>query len=238
MERYDGKTRKDDYIKYGLIAAAVLVLVIGLSLTTRYLKKVNQKEPDYTVVIASEEAFNEAMQQQLQDVLEDLVGDRNGDGTELVRLELLRLTDHAAARTDAALQQEAYLEAMEHGAEASVPDSFSGLTADSDFGRMSILLATGEVYLFLLSDQPRGEFQGVASTYCGREYFAELPEDMQADGRPDAVDLTDAPFLVELGLEEIPFYGCVLDGADGGEVAFAENVLKNLQTARPTIFDH
>ena len=236
MERYDGKNRKDDYIKYALIGLAALVVIVGLSLTTRYLKKANQKEPDYTVVVASEEAFNDAMEQQLQDVLENLVGDRNGDGVELVELEFLRMTDAAAARWDAELQKEAYLEALERGEEASAPDSFSGVSDSSDFERMNLLLATGEVYLYLLSDQPRGEFRGIASAYCGKEYFAELPEDMQAEGRPDAAELTDAPFLVELGLEEIPFYGCVPDGSNGKEVSFAVEILKNLQTARATIF--
>ena len=37
MERYDGKTRKDDYIKYTLIAAALVVAIVGLSMLTSCL---------------------------------------------------------------------------------------------------------------------------------------------------------------------------------------------------------
>lgn len=39
MERYDGKTKRDDYIKYGLIAAGVLLLILGYALLTGYLKR-------------------------------------------------------------------------------------------------------------------------------------------------------------------------------------------------------
>lgn len=98
MERYDGKTRRDDYIKYGLIALAAVLVITGICLLQHFLKKAYQKEPDYTVVIGSEEAFNSAMMEQLESLFASLVGDRNGDGRELVKVQVLRLVDYQAVQ--------------------------------------------------------------------------------------------------------------------------------------------
>ena len=37
MERYDGKTKRDDYIKYGLITLAVLIVLGGLIWLTHFM---------------------------------------------------------------------------------------------------------------------------------------------------------------------------------------------------------
>ena len=39
MERYDGKTRKDDIKKYTLIGLGILFLIVGITLLTRFLKQ-------------------------------------------------------------------------------------------------------------------------------------------------------------------------------------------------------
>ena len=36
MERYDGKTKKDDYIKYGLITA-VVIMILAIIFTANHL---------------------------------------------------------------------------------------------------------------------------------------------------------------------------------------------------------
>ena len=41
MERYDGKTRKDDIKKYTLIGLGVLLVIVGISLLTGFLKQKN-----------------------------------------------------------------------------------------------------------------------------------------------------------------------------------------------------
>ncbi len=223
MERYDGKTRRNDYIKYTLIGVGVAVVVIGLCLLTHFLKKANQKDPDYTVVIGSEEAFNNAMVEQLEDVLAGLVGDRNGDGDEIVDVEVLRLTDYAAAK-------QADLDAEEGEKE------FASMNMDDDFSRLLLKMTTEECYLYLLSDQPRGSFRGAATTYCEAGYFVDLPEDMQDTEYAGRMELTNAPFLEELGLEDIPFYGCVLDGGDSGERNYAIELLRKLPNAHGSVY--
>lgn len=222
MERYDGKTRKDDYIKYGLIGAAVLIVFVGLTFLTSHLKKANQKEPDYTVVIASEEAFNETMQEELQSMFTSIIGDRNEDGETRIELEILRITDFSQAKIDER--------------NSANEDDFSGLTMDDDFNRLLLMMTTGEQHLFLLSDQSRGGFRGAATTYCEAGYFMELPEDLQDAAYASRTDLTQAPFWEQLGIEGVPFYGCVLDTGNSAEESFATDILWQLKNARITMW--
>lgn len=69
MERYDGKTRKDDIKKYALIGLAVLVVILGLILLTSYLKKQNTVEPDYRAVIACSESLSRDVVEELENVI-------------------------------------------------------------------------------------------------------------------------------------------------------------------------
>ena len=64
----------------------------------------------------------------------------------------------------------------------------------------------------------------------------ELPQEMQDPAEPCRTELTNAPFLVDLGLEDILFYGCVLDGEDSGEMAFAVELLGKLPESRASIY--
>lgn len=234
MERYDGKTRKDDYIKYGMIAlAAVLVCAVIFGLN-HYLRKKYHTVPDYQVVLVSEEAFDEERTAKLETMLGALVGDRNGDGRTTVSAEVLRITDEAAAQKLDSDANEAYLLAVEAAGgdfdAAEIPTArFSALNVDADSGRMMVDLSSGEVWLFLLSNQPLGDFPGVAASYGGQEFFLELPEDMQDGSHADRTVLTGTRFMTELGLRDIPFYGFVLDGGDGAEESFAVEVLRKIK---------
>lgn len=237
MERYDGKTKRDDYIKYGLIGLGIAAVIVGLCLVSHFVRKATRKEPDYTVVIASEEAFNEAMVVQLEQQFSALVGDRNGDGEAIAKVEALRLTDYAQAKLDAALARETYNEELALGISASLEEQFAGISVDdNDFSRLLLHMTEGDCYLYLLSDQARGSFRGAATTYCEQGYFIELPQEMQDSTEPCRAALTNAPFLVDLGLEDIPFYGCVLDGTDSGEMDFAVELLRKLPESRASIY--
>lgn len=109
MERYDGKTKRDDYIKYGLITLGVLVVLGLLIWFTGFMKARRQSNPDFTVVVASEE-------------------------------------------------------------------------------------------------------------------------------HNDGCDISSAPFWSQLGLEDIPFYACVLDNGNGEEMSFAEQVIFALKNANVTLW--
>ena len=235
MERYDGKTKKDDYIKYGLITAGVIMIFTIIFTANHLVRKHFHKEPDYKVVLVSEEALDAERVEALEAMFGMIVGDLNGDGVSIVTVDALRITDEAHARLIDSDAAESYWEAIEAGAlpeDVEPPaQKYSGLDVEADLGRMMVDLSNGECYLFLLSEQPLGDFAGAASAY--REYFMELPEDLQSDVFPQYMDISDAPFWAELGIDNVTIYGGVLDG-DGAETAFALEILSEVAISHLT----
>ena len=78
MERYDGKTRKDDYIKYGCIGGAVVLVFVLLQVGMHFVKKANAS--DYTVAYVSSVGLNDAARKDIQEAVAEVVGDKNGNG--------------------------------------------------------------------------------------------------------------------------------------------------------------
>ena len=214
MERYDGKTRKDDIKKYTLIGLGVLIVVVGISLLTGFLKRKNTMEPDYRVVVACSESLSQDVVDDLENVIGGVVGDRNGDGTVSVTVQALRLVDVSG----------------------NIDLANPGENADDDFNRMAIDLADGSYELFLLSDEPSGGFKGAATVYCEADFFAELPEDLADPTCKTRTPLKDAPFWSEIGLETIDFYGCVPDRGDTAAENQAVDILRELKTAHVTLW--
>ena len=214
MERYDGKTRKDDIRKYTLIGLGVLIVIVGISLLTGFLKRKNTVEPDYRVVIACSESLSQDVVEALENAIGGVVGDRNGDGTVSVAVQSLRLVDLSG----------------------NIDLANPGENADDDFNRMAVYLADGSYDLFLLSDEPSGGFLGAATVYCNAGFFVELPEDLADAGCPSRTSLEGAPFFSEIGLDSIPFYGCVLSGGKTEETDQAIDILRELKTAHVTLW--
>ena len=214
MERYDGKTRKDDIKKYTLIGLGVLIVVVGSSLLTGYLKRKNTVEPDYQVVVACSESLSQDVVDDLENVIGGVVGDCNGDGTVSVTVQTLRLVDVSG----------------------NIDLANPGENADDDFNRMAVYLADGSYDLFLLSDEPSGGFLGAATVYCEADFFAELPENLADTTCKTRTPLKDAPFWNEIGLETIDFYGCVPDRGDTAAENQAIDILRELKTAHVTLW--
>ena len=214
MERYDGKTRKDDIKKYTLIGLDVLIVVVGISLLSGFLKRKNTVEPDYRVVVACSESLSQDVVDDLENVIGGVVGDRNGDGTVSVSVQALRLVDVSG----------------------NIDLANPGENADDDFNRMAIDLADGSYELFLLSDEPSGGFKGAATVYCEADFFAELPENLADPTCKTRTPLKDAPFWSEIGLETIDFYGCVPDRGDTAAEHQAMDILRELKTAHVTLW--
>lgn len=214
MERYDGKTRRDDIKKYMLIGLAVLIVIVGITLLTGYLKRKNTVEPDYKIVVACSEALGQDVVEALENAVGGVTGDLNGDGTVSVVVQALRLVDQSG----------------------NIDLANPGENADDDFNRMAVYLADGSYSLFLLSDEPSGGFQGAATVYCDAGFFTELPEDLADPGCPSRTSLEDAPFLSEIGLDSIPFYGCVLNTGRTEETNQAIDILRKLKSAHVTLW--
>lgn len=209
MERYDGKTRKDDTKKYILIGMTVLIVVLGLHFLTRTLKKNNTVEPDYVVAIGCSDSIGETVAEEFKNVIGGIVGDLNGDGKTIIEIDAYKLVDNSGTGEE---------------------------ILDNEFNGMNFSISAGETILFLLSDEPSGAFKGAATAYCEQEYFASLPEDLADSTYDSRTDLTNAPFLQEIGFEDVPFYGCIIGSADAEEQNFAENILRELENAHVTLW--
>ena len=88
MERYDGKTRKDDIRKWLLIGIPAALVLIGIIVGTNLLKKATA--PDYTVVTMCDPALNEAVMDDIKAAAGAVIGDRNGNGSVKIAIKELR----------------------------------------------------------------------------------------------------------------------------------------------------
>lgn len=209
MERYDGKTKKDDYKKYALIALGVVAVIIVINVITYVVKKVSHPTPDVSVVVACAKVVDFQVQDEMELYLKPLVGDLDGNGREVAAVVPLRVVEN---------------EAM---AQAGV----GAVGAEDDIGRLNSYIASGEYKLFLVSDEPRGTYSGAMATCCKETYCRELPEDLQTNDNSYCTELTGIAMLEEQGMGRIPFYGCIQKDATDEEYDHLVEILRQLKAA-------
>lgn len=99
MERYDGKTRKDDIRKWTIIISIAVVVILGLSIAFRQFKKATAA--DYAVVDMCNGLCNEEMQAEIRRIVGDVVGDKNENGKVKVEIKSI-MPGHFGGYTDTA----------------------------------------------------------------------------------------------------------------------------------------
>lgn len=87
MERYDGKTRKDDIRKWTLISIPILLALIGFFVGLHVLKKANA--PDYTVVTLCDPVLTDAAMEDIRQAAA-VLGDLDGNGKVKIAIKELR----------------------------------------------------------------------------------------------------------------------------------------------------
>ena len=153
MERYDGKTRKDDIKKYVLIGVGVVLLIILYNLTTYAIRRLSHPTPDMSVVIASTKILDDQMTEDAEKLLSPLVGDLDGNGKAGVDVIPLNLWRNSA------------------------------IEADSDSAKLSDYMSDGTYHLFLISSDANWSFYCKASfcrelpedLATGNAYCVKLP---------------------------------------------------------------
>ena len=100
MERYDGKTRKDDIKKYALIGAGIVLVIILYNLTAYAIRRLSHPTPDMSVVIASTKILDDQMTGDAEALLAPLVGDLDGNGKAVVEVIPLNLWRETAMEAD------------------------------------------------------------------------------------------------------------------------------------------
>lgn len=209
MERYDGKTKKDDYKKCALIALGVVAVIIVINVITYVVKKVSHPTPDMSIVVACAKVVDFQMQDEMELYLKPLVGDLDGNGREVAAVVPLRMVEN----------------------EAMAQAGLGAVGAEDDISRLNAYIASGEYKLFLVSDEPRGTYSGAKAACCRAEFCRELPEDLQMEDNPYCTDLTGIPMLEEQGMEKVPVYGCIQKDATDGEYDHMVEILRQLKAA-------
>ena len=87
MERYDGKTRKDDIKKWGLISIPIVLVLICFFTGIHVLKKANA--PDYTVVTLCDPPLTEAAMEDIR-AAASVLGDLDGNNRVNIAIKELR----------------------------------------------------------------------------------------------------------------------------------------------------
>ena len=214
MERYDGKTKKDDYIKYALIAAGIVALIVLYKLVTWGIQKASHPTPDMTVVIACEAAVDFDAEDTLEANLSTCVPDIDGNGKSVVDVLPLHLVGN---------EEIAYYELDKVGAQ-------------TDIDLLDEYLTEGTYSLFLLSNRTEGHpffdnyvgMQSASYQYCNQSYCRALPEDLASEDSAYCVALTGCKLFEDIGWENVPFYGCIPQAATQEEYDFAVALLRRI----------
>lgn len=209
MERYDGKTKKDDYKKYALIALGVVAVIIVINVITYVVRKVSHPTPDLSIVVACAKVVDFQVQDEMELYLKPLVGDLDGNGREVAEVVPLRTVAN----------------------EAIAQAGLGAVGAEDDISRLSAYIASGEYKLFVVSDEPRGTYPGAMESCCTADLCRELPEDLQTEENPYCTELTGIAMLEEQSMGKIPFYGCIQKDATDEEYDLMVEILRQLKAA-------
>lgn len=201
MERYDGKTRKDDIKKYTLIGLAVVVVLVGFFLLQHFFGT-KDPDPDYTVLYAGDYSLSDSASEYMAEYIGEIVGDLNGDGTVLVDVISISVNPE------------------DYGTSTTMFQYLAIQMANED---VQLVFLTDE------PEEALG-FEGLSSNYCGQDgYFAELPEELADEKYSNRCRVDQTELFQNLGYSSVPeVYAHVLDGNHDEEeaMAFAQSVIE------------
>lgn len=212
MERYDGKTKKDDYKKYALIALGVAAVIVLYNVVTKLIYKVSHPTPDVKVAVACEKVVDFQMQDGIEAYLSPLVGDLDGNGREVAAVVPLHTVEN----------------------EAIAQAGLGAVGAETDIDRLQNYLSSGECQLFLISDGRRpmpDKYGGNKAENCTAAHCRELPENLAEEDNPYCTDLTGCAILTEQNLGKLPFYGCIQKDVTEAEYDRLVAVLRQMKAA-------
>lgn len=201
MERYDGKTRKDDIKKYILIALAVVLVIILYRGLTSLIYKVSHPTPDLVVVYGVETVTDYQEEDDMEALMEDFASDLDGNGKVVV--DVLPFDFQA----NPAMISSGVAEVAE-----DQMDSFGGCV-ESGYG---LIYITHEVNML--------------EYYFTGDYLAELPEDLRSDEDPYRLDISGCGLLETQKLQRVEgFYAGIRKDATQEEYDTAVAILRGIK---------
>lgn len=200
MERYDGKTRKDDIKKYVLIAAAVILIIVLYKVLTGVIYKVSHPAPDVVVVYGAAMVTDFQMEDEMEAALKKYAADLDGNGRSVVDVVPFDIRQNDAI------------------AEAGVA------SVGATDGRSSFLscLREGSGLVFITHDEAL--LKSFSEDTC-----AALPDELQDPQKPFCVDISGCDMLQEQGLGEKAFYAAISKNADDAAYETALTMLRGLK---------
>jgi len=216
MERYDGKTRKDDVKKYILIAIGVILLIVLYKLFVYIVVRVSHPTPDMRVVIASAKIIDYSMVDEAESYLGPLAGDLDGNGKAVVEVIPLNMAGNE---------------------EITAFDS-EGVEVESDRTLLKRYLTEGTYHLFLLGknkpspDLP-SKFKSSGDSYwrgyCNAKYLRKLPEDIASVDSEYYTEIPGNTFFSETKMSLVTFCGCIHKDATDEEYDEMVALLRELK---------
>ena len=203
MERYDGKTRKDDIKKYFLIALGVVLVIILYRCVTGLIYKVSHPTPDLVVVYGVETVTDYQEEDDMEALMKEFASDLDGNGKVVV--DVLPF--------DFQLNPAMMSSGVGEITEKSM-DSFCGCI-ESGYG---LIYITHDV--------------NVLNHYFTEEYLAELPEDLVDEENPCRADISGCGMLQEQKLGRVEgFYAGIRKNASAEEYETAISILRGVKAS-------
>ena len=225
MERYDGKSKKDDIRKYALIVAGVVLVIILYNVITWAIHKASHPTPDMTVVVACEKVVDFEVQNSMEDTLSAYIPDLDSNGKTVVEVLGLWMVENKAVKDN----------------------GLDKVGAKTDIAMLREYFEQGTYKLFLVSSTDPGMPESSAleesvldgenqdgsdaTGYCSAAYCRALPEDLADEKNPYRVELTGCKLFADAGWERVPFYGCIQKDATDEEYELAVEVLRKILAA-------
>lgn len=199
MERYDGKTRKDDIKKYVLIAAAVILVIVLYKVLTGVIYTVSHPDPDMVVVYGAAMVTDFQMEDEMEYALKEYGTDLDDSGKTVVDVVPYDIRQNSAM------------------AESGVGN------VGAEDGRSSFIsrLRDGNGLIFVTHDE------ALLKSF-NEDNCAELPEKMADKTYPFCVDISGCQMLEEQGIGDKHFYGAISKNASPEEYEAAVTMLRSL----------
>lgn len=211
MERYDGKTRKDDIKKYALIAAGVVVLIILYNVLTFVVHKVSHPTPDILVVFGAATVTDDQEEDDMEAIFKAWASDLDGNGKTVVDVVAYDLRENETMTVV--------------GVEAMTVAGIKEVGAEDGEMTLASSITEGAALIYITHDT------SMLDSYFCETYLAELPQELVSEEYDCCVNISGCSMLVEQGLGKVPFYAGVKKDATAEEYDLAVELLWQLKAS-------
>ena len=189
-------------IKIAALGVAGGLVVIGLIvLLCRVIYVQEHPDTDYRVCFASIANVYQEDLTAMEHTLAPLVGDLDGNGKEVVAVDLLQVRPDLWYTTEIG--------------DLSAPDYLKHSAKQ------------GQYVLYFITDIQYNGYH-IGRDFRFQQYCRELPEDLADPSNPCRTDLSGTAVFEAAGLEALPVYGCIPQAATQEEYDFAVALLREI----------